>query len=285
MILDGHVHIRTEEVEGAKLAGRFREAGVDGAALISLPPAARKYRIRWSFKKRLDQLMAWCATGQHLYPLFWIDPTEADAPRQVAAAVARGVSGFKVICSVHEPGHPRALVTYREIAAAKKPILFHSGILWDGQPSSPHNRPAAFEALLEVPYLRFALAHISWPWCDECVAVYGKFLNTLSIEEQPWQEMFVDITPGTPPLYREEALRKLFCVGYDVEQNVFFGSDSTAHDYNVKWVREWLDRDEKIMKALGVSIATIARVRGGNLRRFVGLDTSDHRRKAVEPGM
>ena len=60
---------------------------------------------------------------------------------------------------------------FRTISQADRPILFHSGILWDGKPSGPYNHPAGFESLLEVDGLRFCLAHISWPWCDELIAV------------------------------------------------------------------------------------------------------------------
>ena len=55
---------------------------------------------------------------------------------------------------------------YNEIAKHEKPVLFHSGILWDGLNSSSTTSPR-FEALLEVNGLKFALAHVSWPWHDE----------------------------------------------------------------------------------------------------------------------
>ena len=74
--------------------------------------------------------------------------------------------------------------------------------MWDGKPSGPYNRPVGFESLLEVQGLRFCMAHVSWPWCDELVAVYGKVLNGYTNRRDLTVEMFVDITPGTPPIYR-----------------------------------------------------------------------------------
>lgn len=76
-------------------------------------------------------------------------------------------------------------------------------------PSSQYNRPSEFEPLLEINGLKFSLAHISWPWCDELIAVYGKFLNAYAGNPDHSVEMFIDITPGTPPIYRQEVLTKL----------------------------------------------------------------------------
>jgi len=189
-----------------------------------------------------------------------------------------------VICDRYFPGDRKALKVFKCIARAGKPILFHSGILWDGKPSSRYNKPSEFEALLEVKGLRFALAHISWPWCDELIAVYGKFLNAQGSDANPAAEMFIDITPGTPPIYREEALTRLFSVGYDIDHNVIFGSDSCTNGYNARWVKEWLSRDRKIFRKIGLGKKTIDAVYAGNLMRFVGLSGSGAGRKAPKPG-
>jgi predicted TIM-barrel fold metal-dependent hydrolase len=176
-----------------------------------------------------------------------------------------------VIFDHFHPSHPAALTAFRAIAAAGRPILFHSGILWDGKPSSEYNRPACFEALLDVPGLRFTLAHIGWPWCDELIAVYGKFLNALGHRHSSAVEMFVDITPGTPPIYRRRALTDLFGSGYDVADHVIFGSDCEAPGYNAAWAQEWLRRDEEILTSLGLRQDVLDKVRGGNLLRFLGV--------------
>ncbi|MFC1452124.1 amidohydrolase family protein [Verrucomicrobiota bacterium] len=285
MILDGHIHIRGGSEDPGLLARRFGEAGVEGGSIISLPPSSfRGFGEPLTNQERLDNLLSWCRAGSHLYPFYWIDPLENDAAEQVDVAVAGGVRGFKVICNRFPPGHEKAMPVYRSIARAGKPMLFHSGILWDGAPSSPFNRPAGFEALLEVDGLRFCLAHISWPWCDECLAVYGKFLNAFTRRSGLSVEMFIDVTPGTPPIYRREALTKLYTIGYDVESNVIFGSDSCANDYGTAWVREWIERDTAILGELGVSGESVELLMSGNLLRFVGEEGSGVRRKAPKPG-
>jgi predicted TIM-barrel fold metal-dependent hydrolase len=265
-MLDGHIHIREGDVDGRSLLAVMNQAGMEGGLIISLPP--------WSSMPapaRLDNLMRWTAGSATLFPFFWIDPLEPDAGEQVEAAVERQAAGFKVICDHFPPGDPAALEVYRRISAHGRPILFHSGILWDGKASAPYNHPEQFEPLLEVANLRFSLAHISWPWCDELIAVYGKFLNARTSRPELSAEMYVDLTPGTPPIYRREALTKLFTVGYDVGQNAIFGSDCYTVGYNGPWTREWVQRDNGIYDELGLEPAVRQAVFGENLKRFLGL--------------
>ncbi len=72
------------------------------------------------------------------------------------------------------------------------------------------------------------MGHCSWPWYDECIALYGKFLNALEKDGAP--EMFFDLTPGTPVIYRRDLLTKLFTVGYDVPDNI---SEDDCNSWNV----------------------------------------------------
>jgi predicted TIM-barrel fold metal-dependent hydrolase len=271
MILDGHIHALQGAVDPAGFAKRLKDAGVDGGIVASQPPSSfSALGEPRPAMARLDNLFAWCEADAELYPFFWIDPLENDAVRQVAAAFERGVVGFKVICDRFYPGDERAIRVFREIAQAARPILFHSGILWDGKASSVYNRPAGFEPLIEIPGLTYALAHISWPWCDECIAVYGKFLNSLGNRPDVSAEMFIDTTPGTPPIYRKDALTKVFTVGYDVENNVIFGTDSRTNAYDSQRVRGVIDRDRQIFEDIGLDASVVDKVFGGNLRRFVG---------------
>jgi predicted TIM-barrel fold metal-dependent hydrolase len=270
-ILDGHIHIHDGEPRPEALLQSMGAAGVEGGVLLSLRPPCFGGTPR-SAKERLANLKAWTApSGGRLVPFFWIDPTERDAGGQVELALEAGVRGFKVICDHFEPGDKRALPVYRKIARSRKPMLFHSGILWDGKPSSRYCRPVLFEALLDVEGLVFALAHISWPWCDELVAVYGKLLNALERGRGASSEMYVDLTPGTPPIYRRDALTRLLKTGYDIEDNLIFGTDCETGSYNAAWAQEWLDRDRGIYDGLGVSAETREKIHGRNLERFLAL--------------
>lgn len=271
MILDGHIHIFDLTGSQEQLLQRLEAAGVAGGTVLSLPPET--FAEMWPSKpaaERLDDLFAWCDGQPNLFPFFWIDPLESDALAQVAMAVERGVMGFKVICDHYYPGEPQALTVFRAIAQHQRPILFHSGILWDGKPSSQYNRPAGFEALLEIENLRFALAHIGWPWCDEMIAVYGKFQSARRHRNDITADMFIDLTPGTPPIYRRDALTKLLTVGYDIEQNLIFGTDCSANDYSADNARDWIARDTAIYRELACADTTIDHIFSRNLQRFLG---------------
>ena len=270
MILDGHVHINPGTPEPSTLKRSMDAANVAGGVLLSLRPASFLGSMETPTPKaRLDNLFAWAEAGERCYPFFWIDPTEADAESQVEMALDRGVVGFKVICDHFMPGDSRAMRTYRVIADAGKPILFHSGILFDTKPSSQYSRPVNFEALMDVSGLRFALAHISWPWVDECLAVYGKYRSARHRKPDLDVEMFIDTTPGTPPIYREDALTKL--MAYNAETNVFFGSDNRVNDYRSEYAAEWAQRDAEILGKLDVEPDVINAIFSENLKRFLGL--------------
>jgi predicted TIM-barrel fold metal-dependent hydrolase len=146
--------------------------------------------------------------------------------------------------------------------------MFHSGILWNGASSSEYNRPANWEALIELNGLKFSLAHCSWPWIDECIAVYGKFLNAYSSGKNV--EMFVDLTPGTPEIYREELFNKLFYVGYDVPNNVMYGTDCRADNYRFDWTKKWLDIDSALFDKLDIPEKMREKIFYKNFMRFIG---------------
>jgi predicted TIM-barrel fold metal-dependent hydrolase len=279
---DSHVHIEEDTVERERFLKRLEEAGLSGAVVISKPPESFENIMKSGTpEKRLEEVLTLTDQMENLYPFYWIDPLENDAEEQIESAVDKGINGFKVICDRFFPGDKRPMEIFRKIAGTGKPLLFHSGILWDGKPSGDYNRPLAFEPLLEVDGLKFCLAHISWPWIDECIAVYGKFLNTYSRRPDLSVEMFIDTTPGTPEIYRMEALTKLFTIGYDVENNVMFGSDCNTADYNVNWTRNWIKRDTNIFHGLGLSDEVIGKVFGGNMKRFLGLSPLQVDRKPL----
>jgi predicted TIM-barrel fold metal-dependent hydrolase len=272
MVWDGHIHVTEGRIDPADFSGRLQTAGVGGGILISLPPSSFfPGSPRRTPEERLSNLMAWTQASPGLHPFYWIDPTEANAPAQVNRAVERGVKGFKIICDRFYPGDDRAMRVYPAIAGHGKPILFHSGILWDGKPSSKYNRPVEFEILMEIPNLRFSLAHVSWPWCDELVAVYGKFQSAYSLRPDLSTEMFVDLTPGTPVIYRREVLTKLFRAGYDVAGHLIFGLDTHTPGYTPESVREWVDRDTEIYRSLGLDDQVLGNVFENNVKRFIGL--------------
>ena len=279
--MDLHIHIGDLKICKADLAANMDKCGVDGGILLSY---YTKYLVQLNGhvetnEKRLANVMEWVnCSEKELYPFYFINPCEKDALDQVECAIELGISGFKIICHDHYPYDKRAIPVYQSIANHQKPILFHSGILYDGKNASGNNnRPCSFEVLLSIDNLRFALAHISWPWTDECVAVYGKFNDTLKkyrkMGEDYNTEMFIDMTPGTPGIFRKNAIEKLLFSGYDIENNLLFGSDNCTEKYDADYVDTIVNRDNGIYDELNVGQEVRNKIYHKNFYRFLGIES------------
>lgn len=269
-VFDIHMHANNTNPEPEKLLREMEEAGAYGGCVFSNWPDRADSKIGTSFDERLNEVIGWTKGYEdRLFPIMWIHPYEDNIIENIHKAVDAGICGFKIICTDFYVYEEQSLNVLREIAKLNKPVFFHTGILWDGKVSSNYNRPLNWEALLDIKGLRFSMGHCSWPWIDECIAMYGKFLNAL-ISRDDTAEMFFDTTPGTPEIYREELLTKLFTIGYDVGHNIMFGSDCSVDDYKPGWVSKWLETDGEIMDKLKVRKDIREDFYYNNLLRFLG---------------
>lgn len=268
-IFDMHIHARNTKPDPEYILSQMEKVGIYGGCIFSSRPLEFDPAIGLSFEDRVNEVLGWVKGYEdRIFPILWIHPYEEDIIEKVHIAVDRGICGFKIICGDFYIYEEQCIKVLTEIAKLNKPVFFHSGILWDGKVSSEYNRPLNWEALLPIKGLRFSMGHCSWPWIDECIAMYGKFLNALLRGDAA--EMFFDLTPGTPEIYREELLTKLYTIGYDVGNNVMFGTDSQAHIYNSEWPTKWLEIDGRIMDKLGVSVENRQKMYHDNLLRFLG---------------
>lgn len=272
MKLDGHIH--SLQLEGcgkekqADLLARMERIGISGGLLLSVDPLNYPQS---TCQQRIDAILEQADGQENLFPFYWINPLDEDAVAQVDYAAKVDIDGFKIINSFTYPSDPRVMAVCRRAAELDKPVLFHTGILWDGRDSARYNRPAEYECLLEIPRLRFMLAHISWPWCDECVAVLGKFDNAKALRPDLSCEMFVDVTPGTPMIFREDALKKLFFSGYDSKYSVVFGTDCNTEKYNTSWAEMWMHCDNGLYEKFGLADSDfLDHIYRKNLLRFLG---------------
>lgn len=280
MIYDVHQHLTADPGTPQAWRAAMHAAGVQGGALFSRPPAEYSPQDGADFDTRLKEVLAWCEGSEDTDPILFIHPFEPDACAHAREAADRGIAGYKMICNNYSVGDNRALALVSTIAELEKPVFFHSGILWNKGNSSRFNRPAEWEALIDIPRLRFSLAHCSWPWYDECIAVYGKFLNgTMNQSDAP--EMFLDLTPGTPEIYRKDLLHKLFHVGYDVPNNILFGSDCYANQYASDWVTHWLAIDNAIYDEMNVPESIRQKIYRDNYLRFIGKTKQTVRRASL----
>jgi len=276
MIIDCHVHTNPAPQSKEELIMQLDIAGIEQMVLFSYHPASFCHEEAnegaifghpIAPAKALAQVMEWAAFSKRIIPFFWIDPLEDDALEQVDKAVAAGIAGFKVICNRHFPGDKRPMQVWEHIAKAGKPILFHSGILYGSGPWSQFNRPVGFESLFDVPHLRFALAHVSWPWYDENLAVYG-YWQSRKANGSTSAEMFIDTTPGTPHIYRRDVFNKIWNIGYDIENNVIFGTDCNSK-YDSGYAKEIFEMDKDALDNAGVSAEKREKYYGKNFMRFL----------------
>lgn len=269
---DCHIHTNSTHDKKEDFIRRLDESGISKAGLLSYNPDSfgAIFGNGEPPANRLQMLMEWAnAYPDRIIPFYWIDPLEDDALEQVDKAVSLGVKGFKVICNRHYPHDARPMRVWEHIAKANRPILFHSGILYARGATSQYNRPAFFEGLFDVPGLKFALAHVSWPWYDECIAVYGKWENEKR-RGRTTSEMFIDTTPGSPEIYREDIFYKLYRIGYGIENNVFFGTDCSS-DYDTGYLKEILEMDKRALDKVGITTAQREKYYAKNYERFLGL--------------
>ena len=268
MINDVHVHMGGSHCTKEDFIAQLDTAGVEKALLMSHQPKifGADFSHGDAPEDRLGMLIEWAAAyPDKIIPFHWIDPLEDDVFEQIDRALAAHIKGFKVIFNRSYPGDETSLRVCEHIAKAGKPMLFHSGILYSDRPSSEYNRPIAFEPLLDIPNLRFAMAHISWPWCDECIAVYGKWAYTRS---RISSELFLDATPGTPRMYRKDVLSKLFDFDFPVEDNLLFGSD--CFHYEPEKTSQYVTMDKAIFDEIGVTRDQQEKYFHKNFFRFIG---------------
>jgi len=248
---------------------KLDKAGVSSALLMSFFPKCfgTDFSMTDAPEDRLGMLLEWAAAyPDRIIPFHWIDPLEDGIFEEIDKAVEANISGFKAICNRYYPGDDLPMRVWEYVAIKRKPILFHSGILYSDSPSSIYNRPVCFEPVQDVPNLRFAMAHVSWPWCDECIAVYGKWAYTKS---RKTSELFIDAPPGTPLMYRKDTLSKLYGFEFSIEDNILFGTD-TFH-YDPEKSGRVISIDNHIFDEIGITQVQREKYFGRNFNRFIGI--------------
>jgi hypothetical protein len=138
-------------------------------------------------------------------------------------------------------------------------ILFHTGILYGFEDGSRFTRPLYLEKLVYYPKIRFAMAHISWPWCEECMAVMGRMRAARGYNTEEWQS-YVDLTPGTPEYIRKQAISNAIeMCGVD---RLLFGSDASIPG-DLSYQKRVLDMDLRILNELGLDETEQGRILSG----------------------
>ena len=228
-IWDCHCHCHGEETAEDVLA-QMDQAGIKRVSLFSYFPAdyyAGSCPIipRGDLRASIDHVADLQeAAPDRIYGLLWADPrTDGVAEEIEYALVDRKLHGIKMIPDHWSACDEFMFPIYEQVRDLGKVIHFHSGILYAFGDSSRFCRPALYEVLINFPGLRFALAHISWPWTDECIAVFGHFRSAAS-HRGDGSGMWVDTSRGTPDDWRLDAMRK--AIGFCGTNRLMYGTDA-----------------------------------------------------------
>lgn len=268
MVIDAHLHCTGTETADGVLRS-LDEAGIDLGVLLA-PFLDNGYTMHDAASLR--QANAHLARLVHghadrLVGFAVLNPSLPGAVDDLQRAVDAGLKGVKMVPSGWYPYDDHVQPLFAKAAELKLPLLFHSGIFIDGR-SGRFCRPTFFEALRDHPGVRVTLAHLSWPWCDEAIAVG---LIDLIHGVPPDKRLFrFDLSFGPPPAYRLEVIRKaLDVLGADCLQ---FGSDCflPCPGAHIAERKRWL---EELLDQLEVGTEDRERIWSGTAATWLGLET------------
>lgn len=304
-IYDAHMHIGgSAEPAPEKLLEDLHKAGIYGGSVISIDPEDPGF----TYAERVRNLQQWTQGYENrLFPVAWIHPDEKDVFDKVRELSDMGVVAFKFIPTNYYVYDQRPLEVFSLIEELGKPIIFHSGILYDFSESINVNKPANWECFLRFKNIRFSMGHCAHPWSDECLMLYGKFdwikyhtecaakgLPTI-YKNYDWVQqhlihgpesegtadedsdvigyqvpkLYLDTTPGAHGQFRRDLLTNIYSMSPDCQQ-VFFGSDHYVEDYHPKIVAHWLKEEKELFNSLGASKTFFRRMYQDNYLEFIG---------------
>ena len=255
-IVDCHVHMQGE----ADAPETLRQMDVNGVERILVCSPQERVSLAATREKLLTAKRLFDAAADRIGGLAWIEPTLPGAAGLAAEALGEmGFVGIKIIPDHWYAYEQRLEPFWETMDELKARILFHTGILYANDDGSRFCRPLWLEKLLHYPNVRFAMAHISWPWCEECLAVMGRMKAAVGYRSEGWQS-YIDITRGTPPHVRKQALAN--AIAFCGAERIMFGTDSRVPDGLAKQ-SEHIRLDLEIFAELGLDDAQIQRIMSG----------------------
>ena len=220
-IWDCHCHARGDET-GEEVLRQMDAAEVDRINLFARYP---EEGTRQDARASVDHIAAvQTVDPERIFGLVWANPRAEGMVEEIERGIVdKQLRGVKMIPDHWAPTDELLFPIYEKVRDLGKPIQFHSGILYGFGDSSRFCHPVLYEALVNFPGLRFSLAHISWPWVDECIAVFGRFRAAAGYQNDG-NQMWIDTCRGTPDAWREEALKK--AIPFCGMERLMFGVDA-----------------------------------------------------------
>ena len=234
--IDTHVHIESEEQGAAGEAARkyFGNSGVG----YSRKELADYYRSRnigcvvFSVDERLtgrppvpnDEVAAFAAENSDVIMAFAsVDPTRGaeavvEAKRLISTTSIRGFKLHPPLQQFH-PNDKSVYPFYEAVAAAKLPVVFHTGHsgIGTGMPGGggirlKYGNPMDIDDVaVDFPDMPIILAHPSFPWQDEAISV---------CLHKP--QVYIDLSGWSPKYFPQNLIQYANTL---LKRKVLFGSD------------------------------------------------------------
>ena len=119
-----------------------------------------------------------------------------------------GLRGVGEVVPAHwYANDPQVIRLWEALAELRMYVAFHCGIFFDGRESS-YCRPTFYEAVHQAPNFKGHLAHVGWPWVDECIAVLKIGARFLRIDPADWG-LKVDLSFGPPGDWQLETWQRV----------------------------------------------------------------------------
>src|SRR5205823_12994983 len=107
-----------------------------------------------------------------------------------------GLRGVKMVPAGWYPNDPEVVRLYQALGELGMYGAFHAGVFLDAREAS-YCRPSYFEAVRQAPDFKAQLAHLAWPWVDECIAVL-LMENFIHSEDSEKRQLCADLSFGSP---------------------------------------------------------------------------------------
>jgi predicted TIM-barrel fold metal-dependent hydrolase len=255
-VVDCHVHLE----KASRSSEILRHMDANGVDRILLMSRYERNSLDATLENLREVQRLVAEAPNRISGLAWLNPAIPGSETLVVRAVRdMGFSGVKIIPDHWFVYEDRFEPFFRALNDLSASVLFHTGILYTFEDGSRFCHPVFLEKLLHYPRIHFAMAHLSWPWCDECLAVMGRMQSAAEEGRFEWQS-YIDTTPGTPPYIRTQAVRNAlsFC-GAD---RLLFGSDSVLPG-DLAHQKEVLSSDIQLYRAAGLAEGEIQMILAG----------------------
>jgi predicted TIM-barrel fold metal-dependent hydrolase len=223
MILDAHTHLTGSE-NPEQILECMNACAVEKAFLFAPELDVKTRRLTndnlEDIRKHNDYCADICSTAPerllgfcNLIPIPNI--ADGDLERAVELMVEEahrcyhelGLRGAGEMVPTHwYPNDPRLLPLWDTLIELGMYTVFHAGIFYDGRQSS-YCRPTYYEVIHQVPGFKGHLAHVGWPWHDECIAVLNIGSKFMQIDPEEWG-FKVDLSFGTPADWQLEVWQR-----------------------------------------------------------------------------